>query len=260
MNVVADLGPHEFGARLADAGIGVRIGPFDAHLRVRVPGLEDPLYRLYRDYPLRQDAQIYNFHIELERHRRFAGVGSRLVRFQGRRPGAARGHAGGSCAGGTRVGHQSRHCAALASLRHDALGCAGAGWSGNRHARVAGRRQDHAVRRSRSPRLAPVFRRVRPDFARAERADRDTATDGVKERVDRGHQKLRARCGTRAGHSGHAQGHRRARQGARRQRRACRSGGSGGLGGIPEMAAGCRTGPRGDSARRGLHVPRQQFV
>ena len=86
--VVGDLAQQEFSSALAGQGLGVGIGPFAAHLRVDVAGLDEGLYRLYRDYPLLSRDRVFNFHCAIEERRRFGIVGKRLVRFtvDGRAP------------------------------------------------------------------------------------------------------------------------------------------------------------------------------
>jgi HprK-related kinase A len=85
---IGDLSPGAFGELLAGSGIGVRIGPFDARIRARVPRLQAPLYSLYRDYPLLDDTEIFNFHVALAERRRFGAMGARQVHFSvdGRAP------------------------------------------------------------------------------------------------------------------------------------------------------------------------------
>ena len=78
---MGDLGVETFDRLLAERGVGVRIGPFDARIQTRVSGLTAPLFRLYRDYPLRDDAEIFNFHVSLSERRRFGSLRKRLVRF-----------------------------------------------------------------------------------------------------------------------------------------------------------------------------------
>lgn len=84
---VGELRTEDFRARLHD-GIGVRIGPFDSHLRVRVPGLAAPLHSLYRDYPLLDDDRVFHAHASLDACRRRWPRAPRRVRFRvdGRTP------------------------------------------------------------------------------------------------------------------------------------------------------------------------------
>jgi len=86
--IVGDLSPREFGRRLAEPGIGVQIGPFDARIRARVPSLVAPLHQLYRDYPLLSEPRVFNFHVALDQRLRFGMAGARVVRFtvDGRAP------------------------------------------------------------------------------------------------------------------------------------------------------------------------------
>jgi len=66
---VGDLGVAELGERLRGAGLRVRIGPFDVALQSEVRAIEAPLFRLYRDYPLLDDARVLHMHLKLERRR-----------------------------------------------------------------------------------------------------------------------------------------------------------------------------------------------
>jgi len=85
---VGDLTPDEFGELLREPGVGVRIGPFAGKIRARVPGLHEPLYRLYHDYPLLDVATVFNLHVGLVQRRRYGIAGARVVRFtvDGRAP------------------------------------------------------------------------------------------------------------------------------------------------------------------------------
>ncbi|MGI9343459.1 MAG: HprK-related kinase A [Gammaproteobacteria bacterium] len=86
--IVGDLSLDEFRALIRGAGLPVRIGPFDARIRVVVEALNEPLYRLYRDYPLLDHNRVFNFHVDLRERRRYGLVGDRMVRFtvDGRAP------------------------------------------------------------------------------------------------------------------------------------------------------------------------------
>jgi HprK-related kinase A len=85
---VGDLSPAEFAELLTGPGLPVRIGPFDTSILVRVTDLNEPLYRLYRDYPLLDRDRVFNFHVELHQRRRYRMAGEKLVRFivDGRAP------------------------------------------------------------------------------------------------------------------------------------------------------------------------------
>lgn len=85
---VASLSPASFGARLAADGIGVRIGPFDFHLRARVRGLAAPMHRLYGDYRLLDGDRVFSAHATLDETARWLPARARRVRFRvdGRSP------------------------------------------------------------------------------------------------------------------------------------------------------------------------------
>lgn len=85
---IGDLPIAEFGARLRGAGIGVRIGPFDVHLVANVAGLDAPLHRLHRDYPLLDGERVYSAHIAIRDTWRLLPRPHRRVRFtvDGRAP------------------------------------------------------------------------------------------------------------------------------------------------------------------------------
>jgi HprK-related kinase A len=79
---VGGLDPSEFSSRLAADGIGVRLGPFDARIQARVPGLAAPMHRLYEAYPLLETRErVCSFHVRLGVVRRFWPRPERLVRF-----------------------------------------------------------------------------------------------------------------------------------------------------------------------------------
>lgn len=76
---VAELSADEFRSRVAGQGLGVRLGPFDARLVVRVPEIIEPLRELYAWYPLLDDERVFGIHGELSgarslRHRPFRRV------------------------------------------------------------------------------------------------------------------------------------------------------------------------------------------
>jgi HprK-related kinase A len=85
---VGDLGQAGFGERVRGAGLGVRLGPFDVALQSRVPAIEAPLFHLYRDYPLLDDAHAFHIHVRLERSRSWPRVDRRRARLlvDGRAP------------------------------------------------------------------------------------------------------------------------------------------------------------------------------
>lgn len=70
METVGALTPAEFEAKLSGDGLGVRLGPFDFHLKARVRGLAEPLYRLYSNYPLLERDRVFSAHVELRETRR----------------------------------------------------------------------------------------------------------------------------------------------------------------------------------------------
>lgn len=86
--LVGSLTSDEFCARLAGQGLGVRIGPFDFHLRVSVPEVWEPLQRLYRDHPLLQGERVYSGHVALHEVRPLRSRFGRRLRFtvDGRAP------------------------------------------------------------------------------------------------------------------------------------------------------------------------------
>ena len=85
---VDSLSRGEFHRRLAGAGIGVTIGPFNVRIQARVSDLDRPLYDLYCDYPLLPEESVFSFHIVLQESRTFRPWFRRLVRFSvdGRAP------------------------------------------------------------------------------------------------------------------------------------------------------------------------------
>lgn len=85
---VANLGPGEFVSRLTSTGISVRLGPFNALLRSRIPAFHEPLFDLYADYPLITEDTVYSFRANAEFIRRWPRVYRELVRFtvDGRAP------------------------------------------------------------------------------------------------------------------------------------------------------------------------------
>lgn len=62
---VGELGLREFGQRLHGDGLRLRLGPFEARIRVDVDALTPVLHRLYAFYPLPETAGIADFHIRL---------------------------------------------------------------------------------------------------------------------------------------------------------------------------------------------------
>lgn len=77
---VGSLTAQAFEKTLRGDGLPVRMGPFDALIRVRARGICAPLYSLYVDYPLLDRDRVFSFHADLEERwdlRRW----SRKVRF-----------------------------------------------------------------------------------------------------------------------------------------------------------------------------------
>ena len=86
--VVGSLTTDEFSARLEGGGLGIRVGPFDLHLRIRVSGLASRLRELYRDYPLIDDDRVFSCRVTMHEVRSLRRGGARMVRFlvDGRAP------------------------------------------------------------------------------------------------------------------------------------------------------------------------------
>ncbi len=82
-----DLDQDEFADRL-QRGLGIRIGPYAARLRVEEAAVIAPLRSLYRDYPLLADDNVFSFHARLASCRRLLPWQGRKVRFSvdGRAP------------------------------------------------------------------------------------------------------------------------------------------------------------------------------
>ena len=78
---VGDLALAEWSERLASSGAGVRIGPFDMHLRVPIEALHDPLQRFYRDHPLLEGEHVYSCHADLRRVWHVGRRPGRRIRF-----------------------------------------------------------------------------------------------------------------------------------------------------------------------------------
>ena len=78
----------EFATSISTNGVGIRIGPFNARMRVLVPELHTALYRFYAEYPRLERSCFYNFHLDLQPIRNFPTIHRRLVRLtvEGRRP------------------------------------------------------------------------------------------------------------------------------------------------------------------------------
>jgi HprK-related kinase A len=81
-SLVQDLGEAEFAKRLAGDGLGMRIGPFNAHVQVAVGGLVEPLFRFYSLFPVLPDDEVFSFRVRIEPHRQFPRFYRRTVRFK----------------------------------------------------------------------------------------------------------------------------------------------------------------------------------
>lgn len=85
---IGDLSLAEFRAKLETSGIATQIGPFEAHIIADVDELFEPLFRMYRDFPLLDQQRVFSFHACLKKRRKFIIAGPKLVRFEvdGRAP------------------------------------------------------------------------------------------------------------------------------------------------------------------------------
>ena len=78
---VGELGVAGFRARLRGECLGVRLGPFDVALGSDVAAIDEPLFRLYRDYPLLDGPRVFHIHARV----RASGRRARLL-VDGRAP------------------------------------------------------------------------------------------------------------------------------------------------------------------------------
>lgn len=78
---VASLSDTEFSRRLSREGVGVRIGPFNLHLRVPIKRLHAPLQTLYRDYFLLDSECVHSCHAVLRDVWHFSRQPGRRIRF-----------------------------------------------------------------------------------------------------------------------------------------------------------------------------------
>lgn len=78
---IGGLPEPEFGARLMGPGVGVRIGPFDLHVRARIDEVVAPLHLLYAHYPLLDGERVYSCHVRLDGRWGLRPSPSRRVRF-----------------------------------------------------------------------------------------------------------------------------------------------------------------------------------
>lgn len=78
---IGALSHPEFEALLLGAGLGVRLGPFAFKVRTNVRSIYDPLYRLYRDYPLLNSGSVFSGHVRLAARRPWSVFDKGTVRF-----------------------------------------------------------------------------------------------------------------------------------------------------------------------------------
>jgi HprK-related kinase A len=78
---VGTLGAREFEARLRGEGLGVGLGPFAFNIRTDAGAIYDPLLRLYRDYPLLDDTNVFSCHVRLAARRGWLPLRQTTVRF-----------------------------------------------------------------------------------------------------------------------------------------------------------------------------------
>ena len=78
---VGELSARAWRARLSGEGLGVRVGPFDLHLRVAVPEVHAPLQMLYGDHPLLDDDHVFGCHADLQRVWHWGRHSGRRIRF-----------------------------------------------------------------------------------------------------------------------------------------------------------------------------------
>jgi HprK-related kinase A len=64
---VGEFAPREWRAQLRGPGIGVRVGPFDLHLRIDDPDVHEPLRILYQNHAVLDDNRVFSCHAELMR-------------------------------------------------------------------------------------------------------------------------------------------------------------------------------------------------
>jgi HprK-related kinase A len=77
-----------FASRLADGGVGLRVGPFAFRVGAACADVATPLQTLYADYPLLPDASVFHAHVRVRDVRRWLPRPRRVVRFDvdGRAP------------------------------------------------------------------------------------------------------------------------------------------------------------------------------
>lgn len=79
--LVGDLSERDFRSRIEGPGLGVRLGPFDVHLTVRVPTILEPLRTLYAWYSPLEGDRVYGCHATLSEARNLRRRPIRRVRF-----------------------------------------------------------------------------------------------------------------------------------------------------------------------------------
>lgn len=85
---VSDLSQRAFEELMKGPGVGLKIGPFNARVQVRIESLCESLYCFYQDNPLLDAHSVHSFHVQLQKKRAFPRLYRRMVRFSvdGRKP------------------------------------------------------------------------------------------------------------------------------------------------------------------------------
>lgn len=86
--VIGDLDGATFASRVANGGIGLRVGPFAFRVGAACAGIATPLQALYADYPLLPDIGVFHAHVRVRDVLRWLPRPRRVVRFEvdGRAP------------------------------------------------------------------------------------------------------------------------------------------------------------------------------
>jgi HprK-related kinase A len=86
--LVGDLPSSQFRKHLTGEGLGIRIGPLELLIVVRVPSILETLHDLYRFYPVIEGERVYNCHVEVREVLQLLPRPKRMVRFivDGRSP------------------------------------------------------------------------------------------------------------------------------------------------------------------------------
>jgi HprK-related kinase A len=79
---VGDLPLKKFRSQIESAGLGIRVGPFDVLIRVRVPPILEPLQVLYAHYSVLEGERVYSMRTELREVWKLRPPVSRRVRFE----------------------------------------------------------------------------------------------------------------------------------------------------------------------------------